>query len=113
MVQDVAIFLTANTTTTTTTTTTSTADGYSMYDQIYRTLQQTFRSKHVTIYNHGPAGYQDGAIAALAEADTNGYFQGYDWVIRLNPDVLILDDTWIVQTITQKRNNESNDPSLL
>jgi hypothetical protein len=95
-ISDVAIFVTANTT----------SDGYDL-TRIQSTIRRTFYNKNVTIYHYGSAGYQDGAIAALVEADNNGYFNGYDWIIRLNPDVLIQDDTWILQTIYDNNNTTS------
>lgn len=45
-----------------------------------------------TLYN---PGYQAGAIMALVEGFRNNWFAGYDWVIRVNPDVLIRNDTFI------------------
>lgn len=42
-------------------------------------------------------GYAEGAMLALHEAVARKWFAPYDWVIRLNPDVLVLDDGWIVQ----------------
>lgn len=42
-------------------------------------------------------GYAEGAMLALHEAAARKWFAPYDWVIRLNPDVLVLDDGWIVQ----------------
>ena len=47
-------------------------------------------------------GYQEGAILAMHEAMRHGWFSDghYDWIIRLNPDVLVLDDEWIVNAMT-------------
>ena len=50
-------------------------------------------------------GYQSGAVQAWKDAfgavnGTKGkWFKGYDWVIRLNPDVLIFDDKWLLATM--------------
>lgn len=38
---------------------------------------------------------QDGARNAMIVAYQQRWFDGYDWIIRLNPDVLIRNDTWI------------------
>ena len=38
-------------------------------------------------------GYQQGSMRAVNELFQNGWAQDYDWVIRINPDVLIYDDT--------------------
>jgi len=37
-----------------------------------------------------------GAMFAMQSATTQHWFDGYDWVIRVNPDVLILDDEWLM-----------------
>jgi len=44
---------------------------------------------------------QRGAIQAMQDPfkDENNWFDGYDWVIRLNPDVLIRRDEWIRKAI--------------
>ena len=51
---------------------------------------------------------QNGAVLAMVEpfreANTD-WFEGYDWVIRLNPDVLIRRGDWILQQMR----NSSND----
>jgi hypothetical protein len=47
------------------------------------------------------AAKQMGAKRAMVDPflKENRWFDGYDWVIRLNPDVLIRRDTWIRQTM--------------
>lgn len=45
---------------------------------------------------------QLGAIQAMLspfETKHRHWFSGYDWVIRLNPDVLIRDDRWLLQAL--------------
>ena len=42
---------------------------------------------------------QAGAKRALVDAVQKSWFHGYDWVLRLNPDVLVRDDTWISQQL--------------
>jgi len=37
-------------------------------------------------------GYQRGAMKAMWDAVRERWFKGYDWVIRINPDVLIYDE---------------------
>jgi len=65
-------------------------------------LNETFHdmvsnvSYHIDI-NHG---YQEGARDAMVIGSKNGWFDSYDWIIRLNPDVIIQNDTWILDTIT-------------
>jgi len=40
-------------------------------------------------------GYQKGAMRGMHEMLANGWGQGYDWVIRLKPNVLIYDDAYM------------------
>ena len=47
---------------------------------------------HTTLPN---AGYNRGAMDALAQADAHGWFSNYDWVVRLNADVIIRDDRFL------------------
>ena len=42
---------------------------------------------------------QSGAMDALQQAAKHNWFQNYDWIIRLNPDVIIRNDTWMLDTI--------------
>ena len=49
-------------------------------------------------------GYQQGAIQAVVDGfgpkgHQEKWFDGYDWVVRLNPDVLILQDEWLHETM--------------
>jgi len=41
-------------------------------------------------YNPANPGYQKGAMKAAHALFQNGWWKGYDWIIRLNPDVLNL-----------------------
>lgn len=42
---------------------------------------------------------QAGAVKAMIVPWEQGWFEGYDWVIRLNPDVLIRNETWLLETM--------------
>jgi hypothetical protein len=47
-------------------------------------------------------GYQEGATQAMIDPflDENvSWFDDYDWVIRVNPDVLIRKDSWLIQNM--------------
>jgi hypothetical protein len=55
-----------------------------------------------TVINFPNPGYQAGANVAMSWAANSSAFEGYNWVIRLNPDVLILNDTWIYETMRNK-----------
>jgi hypothetical protein len=43
--------------------------------------------------------FQMGANLAVKLGVSNGWFASYDWVIRINPDVLIRDSSWICDTM--------------
>jgi len=62
-------------------------------------LQVAFRGKQVRVEQYVNPGYQAGAMLAM-EAGTSGrWFDGYDWVIRVNPDVLILNDDFLIKNM--------------
>jgi len=46
-------------------------------------------------YDELNPGYQQGAMRGMHEMLANGWWKGYDWVIRLNPDVLIYNDSYL------------------
>jgi len=62
--------------------------------------------KNVTIHSKDPPKgrgrleKQQGATYAMMDPflPENQWFQGYDWIVRLNPDVLIRRDDWLLQT---------------
>ncbi|CAB9524523.1 expressed unknown protein [Seminavis robusta] len=56
---------------------------------------------------------QEGAVRAMLDPfqDKNHqWFEGYDWIIRLNPDVLIRNDTWMLQQMMKQ--TEDNEPAV-
>ena len=59
-------------------------------------------NSNVTVVNYTNDGYQEGAIKALSDAYQNNWFKEYDWVIRVNPDVIIRNDTWILKQMFDK-----------
>lgn len=67
-------------------------------------INAVFARTRVTIKVMSNPGYQLGATMALTEAFKNNVFAGYDWVIRVNPDVLIRNDTFILARM--------NDPDI-
>merc|ERR1712151_73333 len=71
-------------------------------------LKDTFQGQNFTYHIQNNQGYQEGAIAAITDAAQNGRFDGYDWVFRMNPDVIVQNDTWMLDTI-----KNDNDASLL
>jgi len=62
-------------------------------------INTTFNGMNLTYHIQHNRAYHRGAVVAISEAAYNGWFDGYDWVFRLNPDVIIQDDTWILDTI--------------
>jgi hypothetical protein len=61
--------------------------------------QLPFRNVTVKLYKN--PGHMEGAIQAMIDpfVDDVTWFDGYDWVIRLNMDVLIRHDTWLIRTM--------------
>ena len=68
-------------------------------------LKGTFQNQNLTIYDRSNPGPQEGAKSAISDAAQEGrWFNGYDWVIRVNPDVIIRDDTFMMDVM-------QNDPN--
>jgi hypothetical protein len=53
--------------------------------------------RHYDVVKEDP--YHGGAKLALVDPFEKGYLDGYDWVIRLNPDVLIRNETWLLAAL--------------
>lgn len=62
-------------------------------------LSQTFANQNLTVHTREYALYQAGAIQAVTDAAKEGWFENYDWIFRLNPDVIIRNDTFIQTTM--------------
>jgi len=62
-------------------------------------LEHVFRGKNVSVKHYKNPGYQEGAMLAMQTGTSQHWFDGYDWVIRVNPDVLILDDEWLIKNL--------------
>ena len=66
----------------------------------YKTfLSRVFDGHNLTVLYRTNPGYQQGAMLALLNAIEYDWFSGYDWVVRLNPDVLVRSDRWITKTM--------------
>ena len=55
--------------------------------------------RRTTIKRYTNPGYQEGAVQAFIDPflDNRSWFEDYDWVIRVNPDVLIRRDDWLME----------------
>merc|ERR1719491_1899132 len=42
-------------------------------------------------------------MASMREAMVKGWFAKYDWVVRLNPDVILRNDTFLLRTMRHDR----------
>eukprot|EP00928_Gymnodinium_smaydae_P051326 TRINITY_DN34865_c0_g1_i1.p1 TRINITY_DN34865_c0_g1~~TRINITY_DN34865_c0_g1_i1.p1 ORF type:complete len:335 (-),score=37.00 TRINITY_DN34865_c0_g1_i1:11-1015(-) len=55
-----------------------------------KTVLAKFPNRVVKLIHAGTnPGYQSGAIKAVADAFENGWIDDYEWMIRLNPDVIV------------------------
>lgn len=72
-------------------------------------IQQTFQHQNLTIHTRPNKGYHEGAKAALTDAIREGWWKGYDWVIRVNPDVIIRNDTFLLNVM----NHDTNATAIL
>jgi len=69
-----------------------------------RLLQHTFRNQKLTIHTRPNLGYQESATAALTDAMAEGWWEGYDWIVRVNPDVIIRDDSQLWNIVNHDKN---------
>jgi hypothetical protein len=69
-----------------------------LYYELYSALR-SLPNRNVTIrYMHNP-GYHTGAVKTMIDGLEGGWFDAYDWVIRLNPDVMIYDETRLARAM--------------
>jgi hypothetical protein len=61
------------------------------YDEINIPPNSTFKQRD--------AKKQYGAKRAMVDPFVNRWFDQFDWIIRLNPDVLIRSDTWFIENM--------------
>jgi hypothetical protein len=62
-------------------------------------VRSVFATHGITVHASPNPGYQGGAILALVEGFRNGWFQDYEWLVRVNPDVLIRNDTFLLSSM--------------
>ncbi len=70
-----------------------------------RLLRRAFRHQNLTIHARPNIGYQEGAASAVIDAAHRGWWDGYDWVVRVNPDVIIGDENPLLRAMTGGDNN--------
>ncbi len=58
--------------------------------------------KAIEEQGHKPNRFQYGANLGPKLGFQFGWFENYDWVIRINPDVLIRNSTWLLQTMLDR-----------
>lgn len=56
------------------------------------------------IYDGDNPGRQAGAMKAMHVAFSQGWFRGYDWVIRINPDVIFYDELQLFTLMERPQN---------
>jgi hypothetical protein len=59
-------------------------------------LNKIFEGRNFRVHVRPNPGYQEGAILGMREAYARNWFQNYTWVIRVNPDVLIRNDSFLL-----------------
>lgn len=60
-------------------------------------IQEVFARVGITVHIRANPGYHEGAVLAMAEGFANRWFDSYDWVVRVNPDVLIRNDSFLLE----------------
>jgi hypothetical protein len=65
-------------------------------------VDSVFANTGVTLLVRPNPGYNEGAVLAITEAFQEHWFDAYEWVIRLNADVLIRNDTFLLEQFKDK-----------
>ena len=80
---------------------TTTAHTLAIYKKSKFTFFQSerFSKRQKSTLNVDSIIKQSGAMDALQQASKHSWFDNYDWIIRLNPDVIIRNDTWMLDTM--------------
>jgi len=73
--------------------------------QMYSKLLDRWTSGRTSIHYDKNEAKQQGAMKAAHMGFSSGWFDGYDWVIRINPDVVIYDERNLVNLMREPRNN--------
>ncbi len=66
----------------------------------YRNFSQTNKQLFITSVN---AGFTMGAVEAVSRGIEMGIFDGYDYVIKLHPDVFLTDESRILAVLTERQ----------
>jgi hypothetical protein len=66
-------------------------------------IDSVFAGAGVVVHGMENPGYNEGAILALTEAMDSHWFDKYEWVIRVNPDVLIRNDSFLLERFEDSR----------
>jgi len=67
-----------------------------------KAVKQLSFQKSTLITDDWNPGYHEGAMRAIAHAHAQGWWDSYEWVIRLNPDVLIY-NAYILKSMLQQK----------
>jgi hypothetical protein len=65
-------------------------------------IDSVFANTGVTLHVRPNPGYNEGAVLAVTEAIRKHWFDPYEWIIRLNADVLIRNDTFLLEHFKDK-----------
>merc|ERR1711862_44586 len=67
-------------------------------------IKDVFKGRNLKYHISENQGWQRGAMLAVKEGSNLGLFDGYEWVFRLNPDVIIQNDKWFLDTMKNDAN---------
>lgn len=68
-------------------------------------IERVFSGVRLTVHSRPNPGYNEGAVLAMTEAFELGWFDRYDWVVRVNSDVLIRDHTFLAELFDDETND--------
>jgi hypothetical protein len=67
-------------------------NNHTLGDSRVEAVLSSVLQRNITVRKLANPGFQSGAILPVTDALRHGVWDGYDWVIRINPDVLFTDE---------------------
>lgn len=66
-------------------------------------VRSVFKNNTLLVKIYQNPGYQEGAILAIDEALTHSWFADYEWVVRVNPDVILRNESSLLQYMSDSQ----------
>jgi len=78
-----------------------------MHESDLKEIIAAFPNQVQRVVLHDNPGFQAGALQSMAQGVEKGWFENYKWVIRINPDVVILNEEPLLELMTNSNGNST------